>query len=439
MEGHTKPRIWRLAHSGDRVCRVNPVIRLGIALLMAMQAVAQGAEPVLAPGAETAVDLPAGGGRMQVFLPSDYVPTRAWPAVFFYHGQSGQPTTTPLRRFTGDREFIVVGMPYVESVPRLRTKAEHEDYCRREIENLRRARDWLGRHAHVDPQRVYLGGISMGGWATALLGERELPHLAGLVILLAGRANTATPPPASFDGKPVYIGAGETDANLHAARRASALYRHFGARVTFEEYPGTGHAVPAEAPALTAWLDAQGRLRSVDGEAARAEVAAWAAVRLDLATAENDSVKRYWALRELWEDPRFPYAGPAGEALVRQALPPLLADPRVRAERSAQEALHRLLVTDAQSRRIEDLEAVRDGLRRLSDESPDTRAGRIAAQEFAWVDAAYSKAVAAAKTAAAPPPTSPATNAPVRPSMSTGSRGGFPIPEYDHGKIRFKR
>ncbi len=410
----------------------------GVALLLALRSTARSAETGLTPGAESAVDL-AGGGRMQIFLPSAYDPTRAWPVVFFYHGQGGQPTTAPLRRFAGDREFIVVGMPYLEPEPKQRTSAEQDLYCRREIENLRRARDWVERQARVDAGRVFLGGLSMGGWTASMLGERELPQLAGLVILLAGRVRTAAPPPASFGGKPVYIGAGDTDANLHAARRAAALYRHLGAKVTFEEFAGVGHALPAEAPALTAWLETQGRLRSA-GEAARKELDDWFAERLRAAVAETEPVKRYLGLRALWDDPRFPLCSPACETRLRQALPPVMAAPSVQTERSAEETLDRLLVADQQVKRLDDLKAVRDGLLRLADTAPDTRAGRIAAQEFRWVDEAWSKSLAASRvTAASPSSPSAPTNTAGRTGLSSGTRGGFPMPEYERGRIRFRR
>ena len=76
-----------------------------------------------------------------------------------------------------------------------------------------------------------IAGISMGGWMTTSLGERELPSIAGMVILLAGRPMHAKPlpPGTSLRNIPVYIGAGETDPNMMPARKAREFYKRNGA------------------------------------------------------------------------------------------------------------------------------------------------------------------------------------------------------------------
>ena len=79
---------------------------------LALAAVAAGAQS-LAPGTETAVTLPLSGAQLKVFLPSNYTPETKWPAVFFYPGQGGKPSTGFIRQHTADRDYIVVGVPYV--------------------------------------------------------------------------------------------------------------------------------------------------------------------------------------------------------------------------------------------------------------------------------------------------------------------------------------
>ena len=119
----------------------------------------------LTPGVEVSVSLPS-GAHMKVFLPANYRPDAKWPVIFFYHGQNGSPTTSLIRQHTGDHDYIVVGMPYItpegdKPVP---------DFAGRELPALRAARQWIATHASTDEARVYLGGVSKGGWAASLLG-----------------------------------------------------------------------------------------------------------------------------------------------------------------------------------------------------------------------------------------------------------------------------
>ncbi len=347
-----------------------------------------------APGVEFNLELPGVKDRAIVRLPDNYDASREWPAIFFYHGMNGHPTVQPLAGLTKGREFILVGMPYIDPEPRSRTPDAHEAYLKQELDAFRRARDQVSKLARVRSDRVFLGGLSMGGWTTTQLGEREMPRLAGLIVLLAGRMRTMPFPTVPFQGKPVYIGTGETDANLPAARRAAALYRSLGARVTFEEYAGIGHATPRENPGLETWLDVQGRIVSA-GAASADELRSWLQERMAAAAAEPDVRRRYLAWRAAWDDPRLRLLGTAGETQMRGMIPLFSADPQVRAGRVAEDELDRLMIADLKVRRLDDLKAVRDGLARLVAQHPDTRAGRIASRELEWVTAAWEKSVAA--------------------------------------------
>ena len=382
---------------------------------------AAGAADVPAPGAEFAMEIAGVAERAVVRVPDNYDPAREWPAILFYHGMNGHPTVQPLAGLTGGRDFILVGMPYVDPEPKSRTPSAHEAYVRQELDAFRRAREAVAKRVRIRADRVFLGGLSMGGWTTTQLGEREMPQLAGLVVLLAGRMRTMPFPTVPFRGKPVYIGTGETDANLPAARRAAALYRSLGARVTFEEYAGLGHAAPRENPGLRAWLDAQGRLAGA-GTNAPDELRGWLDGRIAVAAAEADPVRRYLAWRTAWDDPRLPLLGAAGEAKLRGMIPQFASDPAVQAERAAEDELDRLLVADLRVRRLDELRAVRDGLARLVAQHPDTRAGRTAARELEWVSTALEASAAASGRAASTTGATPAPR-PIRGPRIDTERG----------------
>ncbi len=384
-----------------------------------------GAADAPAPGAEFELEIAGVAERAVVRVPDNYDAAREWPAIFFYHGMNGHPTVHPLAGLTDGRDFVLVGMPYVDPEPKSRTPAAHEAYLKQELDAFRRAREDAAKRVRIRADRVFLGGLSMGGWTTTQLGEREMPRLAGLIVLLAGRMRTMPFPAVPFRGKPVYIGTGETDANLPAARRAAALYRSLGARVTFEEYAGLGHAAPRENPGLKAWLDAQGRLAGAGTNAAD-ELRGWLDARIAAAAAETEPVRRYLAWRTAWDDPRLPLLGTAGEARLREMIPQFASDPAVRSERAAEDELDRLMVADLKVRRLEELRAVRDGLARLVAQHPDTRAGRTAVRELEWVATALEKSAAASGRTAAPTNTAPAPRSIRAPRFDTGrGRIGF--------------
>lgn len=52
--------------------------------------------------------------RVQVVLPENYSPDRKWPAVFYYHGKGGKPTTGLMQAHTRNKDWIVVGMTYTQ-------------------------------------------------------------------------------------------------------------------------------------------------------------------------------------------------------------------------------------------------------------------------------------------------------------------------------------
>jgi len=54
--------------------------------------------------------------------------------------------------------------------------------------------------------------------------------------------------------KPIYIGVGEKDQYNDEAREAREFFRRRGAKITFEEYKGIGHAPKEDSEILRKWL-----------------------------------------------------------------------------------------------------------------------------------------------------------------------------------------
>jgi predicted esterase len=380
-----------------------------------------------------------------VYLPSNYSADQKWPAIFFYHGMGGSPDTSLLRRFTDGRDYVVVGMSYAEAETTPRSPQEQERYLRRELEHFRAARNWLTAHASIDETRLIMAGVSKGGWTVGVLGEMELPRLAGLIILLAGRPESHAPKPAAgvFQNKPIYIGDGETDLNMRPARHTRELYRRNGAVVTFEEYAGKGHEVPQVAPRLSAWLEANGRCRQTAGqEAARKELAGELETRFAAAAAETNALTQYGRLLDLVEDPRTRLCSPAVLSQTKSQLVSLARSSPVKEEWTAEATFNDLVYRETCIRRLADMKAVLDGYQKLAQLYPQTRYGKLSAQYAPHLADAYQKSVEATAKANANRPAGGTTNttSSVKPVFPVSGPGRPPIliPVRKGNKITFE-
>jgi predicted esterase len=359
-------------------------------------AAAAATEPALSAGVEASVALAAPACQLKIFLPTNYIAGQKWPALFFYNGKGMDPDPTLLRRFTDERDYIVVAMPYIAYDDRPRTPQELADCLQCERACFHAALAWLSANAGVDETRVFLAGVSKGGWTAGFIGEMEMPRLGGIIILLAGRLPGQAAAMPTLQNKPVYIGAGESDPNWFSARSAREFYRRNGANVCFEEFSGVGHEVPLNARRIRAWLQTQGRYRqNPDTNAVQQEATAELQAGFNAALAEANALAQYKQLLALADDPRLKFC----DANLRQQMKTKLAA-AVQAspgkeEWSAESAFNELLYREAAIRRLADMKAVLDGFQNLVQTHPQTRFGQVAAQYYPRLADTYQKSVQA--------------------------------------------
>lgn len=219
--------------------------------------------PVFTPGSEVRIDIKdkgIGGDHFLVYVPSDYTDKQDWPVIFIFHGMHGQPNTWPFRQITNGEGYILIGMEYILQGQSQLTKKEYVDYFRRERKSILEVKRYIVKHLRIDEKRLFVTGMSKGGWHTSSILESSPKVWAGAVILAAGRSHnvnliTNQNNKNSLRDKPIYIGAGEKDGNLDAARKAALYYENLGAKVTLEVYEGAEHAFDHTAPKkLYSWL-----------------------------------------------------------------------------------------------------------------------------------------------------------------------------------------
>ena len=203
------------------------------------------------------------GGRSyhyQVYVPADYTAKPSWPAILFLHGAGERgddgllPTNVglaPAIRQNPSRYPAIVVFP---QVPR------DSQWVGTPGDMAVAALQQTIREFHVDPRRVYLTGLSMGGHGTWYVAYqhpelfaavvpicgwvREFPQFRGSVPAVPGDSAAVMPNLVQRLGKtPIWIFHGEVDqvVNVNGSREPAAALKAAGADVHYTELLGLNH------------------------------------------------------------------------------------------------------------------------------------------------------------------------------------------------------
>ncbi len=205
--------------------------------------VAFAADPVPKTGFQDRVFKDAGGGEAKyvLFVPPDYNPAKSYPLIVFLHG-SGETGTD-------GKEQATVGLgPAVKKREKtfpaiVLFPQSHDRTWRAGSKDADRALAMLAeisREYRVDPKRVYLTGLSMGGFGTWSLAA-ALPEKWAAIVPICGGGNPASAekikdlPCWNFHGdKDRSVPVKQSQAMIEALKKA-------GGKPKYTEYPGVGH------------------------------------------------------------------------------------------------------------------------------------------------------------------------------------------------------
>jgi acetyl esterase/lipase len=387
----------------------------GITVAWAQEPPPEGPQaPEVRPGEEFRLPWPAVKREVPVYVPSDYSEARRWPVVLLYHGLNGEPTTELIRHLTGGKGAVVVGMTYIEPGQVKRNAAQQQAYQAKELEQLERMLDELPRHLRIDRSRVFLAGISRGGWQVSIFAESAQPRVAGYLILLAGRFPFVREPRPDLSERAIYVGTGENDEANAYARMAAQFFDRCGAAVTWEEFPGRGHEVDATAPRLQAWVTL---LLTLDGEDRRRAAREWVSERLAKAKESADATLCAKALDEVAEDPHVRFCGSELRTELQAMTDRVGRTAPVQAELQAHRVYERALWQEQTAASLGDLEDALALYRQAEKRYPETVHGRLAEREARRVKPMVEKA--RAKTEASQPKRRPIAPIPPRLNLKT--------------------
>lgn len=222
-----------------------------------------------------------------VYVPREFDRSRRWPVILFLHG-SGERGDDGVRQMQIGAGAAIRSHP--ERVPAIVVLPQALAETRWLGEPAAAAMAALERSVeefHGDRDRVYLAGLSMGGYGTWHLALANPRRFAALVVVCGGLLphetttavqrsplTMAAADPYAFvaralRGVPVWIfhGADDRTVPVDESRMMAAALRAEGADVRYTEYAGVGHDAWTRAfgeADLWTWLFVQ-RLRAGNG------------------------------------------------------------------------------------------------------------------------------------------------------------------------------
>lgn len=221
----------------------------------------------LAPAAELAPQAYSGAIQLQVgyryleALPEGYAAdtTKKWPLLVFLHGAGERGDDLELLKKHGPPKLIAAGKNFEAVVicPQVPQKSIWNAH------GVKALIDEVVRTRRIDAGRIYLTGISMGGfgtWDTAL----AYPDTFAAIAPICGGAGVGFVMAERLKDLPCWIFHGDKDGavSVDFALKIHGALKKAGSQARLTIYPGVGHdswTQTYDNPEFWSWLFAQER------------------------------------------------------------------------------------------------------------------------------------------------------------------------------------
>ncbi len=199
-----------------------------------------------------------------LFLPRNYsAGGKRWPLILFLHGAGQRGDKLALVKEHGMAKIVEQrpDFPFIVVSP----QCPAEGWWSAEV--LATLLDAVENKFRVDPKRIYLTGLSMGGFGTWNL-AMECPDRFAAIVPICGRGNPLLAHRIKHLPIWVFHGAKDEVVPLSNSREMVRALRRHGAKLKFTIYPDVGHdswTRTYENPRLYAWLLSHTRRRKSSG------------------------------------------------------------------------------------------------------------------------------------------------------------------------------
>jgi len=192
-------------------------------------------------------------GRYLVYQPPDYDPARRWPLLLFLHGAGERGDELERVAIHGPLRFIRetgTDLPFVIVAPQV---PEDRVWS---VQFLDAVLDEVLREHAIDEDRIYVTGISMGGFGTWQL-ALEFPHRFAAIVPICGGGTF--PGACGLRHLPIWAfhGARDTVVPVSHTEEFVERLRECSGRIRYTRYEDAGHDAWTRTyadPALYTWL-----------------------------------------------------------------------------------------------------------------------------------------------------------------------------------------
>ncbi|MEL7496302.1 MAG: dienelactone hydrolase family protein [Planctomycetota bacterium] len=199
-------------------------------------------------------------------LPSEYESQKEWPLVLFLHGAGERGDDLDKVKVHGPPKLVQAGkaFPFILVAPQCPADRWWEPIT------LTALLDEIESKYNVDKDRVYVTGLSMGGFGTWNLAAHT-PERFAAIVPICGGGDSFVVPRRIRNRIPIWAFHGDKD-NVVPVKRTQDLadaFKRFNVEIKFTSYPGVGHDSWTETynnEKLYEWMLAQRRGGSDDSE-----------------------------------------------------------------------------------------------------------------------------------------------------------------------------
>jgi predicted peptidase len=187
-----------------------------------------------------------------LYLPKDYDQKPSWPLMLFLHGAGERGDNLQLVTKHGPPKLIEAGQqfPFIVVSPQCPKERSWEPF------ELTALLDEIGERCKVDQDRIYVTGMSMGGFGTWALAAR-LPNRFAAIVPICGGGDPFRAKQIAHIPAWVFHGAKDKAVSLEMSQKMVEALKKNGGDVSFTVYPDAGHDAWTETyanPQVYQWL-----------------------------------------------------------------------------------------------------------------------------------------------------------------------------------------